>query len=292
MKISNSKKYFLSNRGGVLVEFVLCTPVICLFMYGFVYLNSYFDKAHRMEILARAEGFSDSQDQSNDMMKKDFKYKKDKGVDESRFFNDKAVYREGKLDVSSFSKDVKGNLEDHGYGRIISETVRKVKDKRMEVVTLSSIRKEEDEETVEGMAYKYIDPQSQMIRPGTMINEVYSVLDTGFLDDKAYNDLLTPLYFVVGSGTGWGSRYIDNCMMNFKFQTDCNGTNHLFDIIVSIKLMKLGKEISTKGAYLITEAGFKPIIDPMIDSVMNSVITKVSSYFEDKLREIEFIAKE
>ena len=56
--------------------------------------------------------------------------------------------------------------------------------------------------------------------------------------------------------------------------------------------MKLGKEISTKGAYLITEAGFKPIIDPMIDSVMNSVITKVSSYFEDKLREIEFIAKE
>ena len=269
--------YFLSNKGSGVIEFVFCTPIICLFMYGFIYINSYFDKEQRMAVVARSQGFSYSQDISNTIYEKDFEFKKDSVSNETKFFDDLVKYQKKKH--RTVLQDAKSFLSDFGLGRLGTEFIKMV-DNRMDSTTITFTRKEEDQDSVEYIAYTNL--QLDLKNRISMNVKTFSLLDTGYMDNSTYNKL-SIMYWALGRSSQWGSKYIDECLMSFKPYTDCNGFNSLWGTITAIAVAKAAAEVSTFGVAAVIEDVVSYFAEEIIDKILESAIGKISDYLENSV---------
>ena len=274
--------YLLTNRGGALLEFIFCSPVIFFLMYGLIYINSYFDKQQRMTILVRSQGFSQSQQQSDEILKKDIEFKRESHLDESLLFEDRVKYGldEGVYNLLSVSNLT--TVQDVGIGRIGVEYVKNQKDRRINTTLIASTRKDDDSYTVEDMASRHVD--YSFASNAVLNNRIFSSLDSGFLDEKSY-DKLSAFYYVMGTASSWGSQYIDECLMKFSPYTSCNGTNVVWIKIATISAGKTVGEIFSLGVGTVISMGASIIVDGMVDKVFDSAIGKAREYFEELVRQ-------
>ena len=276
--------YLKSNRGGIVIEFIFCTPVVCLFLYGLIHINSYFDKEQRILIVSRSMGFSSNQNQIQTVYQKDIDFKADTQLDESRFFEDKLTYKQEKS--STVISDAKSYLDDFSLSRVITEFIKGF-DNRMEHTVVESRRKnnEEYKDSVEFVAEKTLkldQTNPKLADPMVLTHNVFSVLDTGFLDNDTYNRLAV-LYWALGLTSKWGSDYVDKCMMVFKPYTSCNGVNSLWVTISAIASAKAVGEVFSLGTIAITEDVISVFAEEIIDMILESAIGKISDYLENSV---------
>ena len=277
--------YFLSNKGSGVIEFVLCAPIICLFLYGFIYINSYFDKEQRMTVLSRSQGFSHSQEQSDKIYKNDFDFKQNNNIREDQFFDDTIKFdsKRHSLKITDTWKEYIPSIgQGIGLG-VLGVKYVQTQDKTMDVTKMSSVRVGEEYGSAEQTAYKYLGLED--LKPGNLNFEVYSLLDTGFLNDKYYTNL-TPLYWIIGARSQWGTSYIDDCLMKYRPYTACNGVNTLWEVIDGIAAAKASAEVTTFGAVAVVETVVSYLADEVVDMVLDSAIGKITDYLERKVYEM------
>lgn len=276
--------YFKSHRGGAVIEFIFCTPVVCLFLYGLIHINSYFDKEQRILVLSRSMGFSSNQNQIQSVYQKDLEFKADTQLDESRFFEDKLTYKKEKSSV--LVSDAKSYLDDFGISRVITGFIQGF-DNRMEHTVVESKRKnsEDYDDSVEYVAEKNLkldQTNPKLVDPIVLTQNVFSLLDTGFLDNDTYNKLAV-LYWALGLTSKWGSDYVDKCMMVFKPYTSCNGTNSLWVTITTIASAKAVGEFFSFGTMAVAEDFISMFAEEIIDMILESAIGKISDYLENSV---------
>lgn len=274
--------YLLTNRGGALLEFIFCSPVIFFLMYGLIYINSYFDKQQRMTILARSQGFSQSQQQSDEIFKKDIEFKQGSHLDESLLFEDRVKYGLGEGSYKLLSVSNLATVRDIGLGRLGVEYVKNQKDRRINTTLITSTRKDDDSYTVEDMASRHVD--YSFASNAALNNRVFSSLDSGFLDEKSY-DKLSAFYYVMGTASGWGSQYIDECLMKFKRKTSCNGTNIVWIETAAISGGKSIFEVFTFGGGTAASIGASILVDKILNKIFDTGIGKAKQYFEELVRQ-------